>query len=1069
MPPSDQDQRGPRAAGGRPLRPLVGAPLLLLAVLAALLGGAGPSAAAPRLPPGFYTASDASGQGRALALVDGLHRRWAWCMIEPTGPGEHDWAIVEDWLAGNDAANKKSVFSLLVKEEPFGTPWAHCTAAAPPWALTPAYGAIPYSLTITTTVMLLNYDDPSLQQALARTIAALGARYDGDGRIASVQIGPGHWSENRPYARNANWDGSCPFCPLDNGAAEKQTYINAWGGPGPAQLRWLNYLRFMIDRHLAAFPTKPMVVQIVGSLGPDDRTRAFYNGQTYIQYVASRGGGFFNTAMTYDLLDGNGEDRIPEGASPLPTIFINWPNVYKYYAETARATIGLAAEHGGHDWPGDFSRGQYFYPWAFYWTVLDALDKHVDHLQVLAADAANPANADAIRFFKKHAGKALWETPAVFIAFRDTEGTYRPDGCNRGPIDCESNLPLYGWGRQRPNYEFWLYEKRSAPGSASVLGGLGASAMKGDPYRYSPWAFYLYRWRRTDVASGHRYISLDVDDGWPYVRQKPLSEPGGTVGYTVTVTYRQDGGAFRLEYKGYDGALRYQEHQKENTAQGWGSRSFVLTDAYLDNGLEGGADLRLVASGAADTRFHMVYVEAFRRARGFVMGGWPEEGALPSPPAPLPPAEEGSWPTPPREEDRARDERPLPAGSRPQEDVPPSPVPLPLREGEARALPLAGVGSGRGPSAATSWLTTTTGVTRSLYALAFADQARAFAGGAEGALLRSEDGGRTWRLQPYAGFGAVLDISFSDAAHGWAVTNQGWAWRTTDGGNRWTPHKVADSHSLRAVHFADPRRGWAAGDAVGPDGFTYAGAIYTTADGGLTWTRQHLAGPLLHGLHFAPDGQTGLAVGDRGAVWRTEDGGLRWTAMPTVTLRTLHDVRFVDGDLAWAVGGDYVGKENGVNVYEFAYVALRSGDGGRTWTVAQEGWGTKFNRVRALGEGQGWAAGVRGALWRTVDGGLSWEPAACGTSENLYALDLSAAWGLAAGAWGTVCRAELSTPTPTATPTAPPSPTPTATPTATPSPTATATPSPTASPTPTPTATPALLYLPLIAQSGWGP
>ncbi|MCC7352160.1 MAG: hypothetical protein IT330_00280 [Anaerolineae bacterium] len=1086
------------------LWPLLGAFLTFFAHFFAF-ARAEPSATVPRFPPGFYTASDSAGKGRTVSLVDGIHRRWAWCFIEPTGPGEYDWSIVEDWLAGNDAANKKSVFSLLVKEEPFGTPWANCTAAAPPWVLTPPYGPIPYSLTVTTTVLLLNYDHPNVQQALARTIAALGARYNGDSRIPSVQIGAGHWSENRPYARNANWDGSCPFCPLDNGAAEKQVYMDAWGGGGTAPLRWLNYLRFMIDQHLAAFPSKPLVIQVAGSFGLDDRTRAFYNGQTYIQYAANRGIGFFNTGMTYDLLDGNGEDRIPNGASPIPTIFINWPNVFKYYAETARATIGLAAEHGGHDWPGDFSKGQYFYPWAFYWMVLDSLDKHIDYIQVLGADAANPANATAIRFFQRHAGKTLANTPGVFIAFRDTEGTYRPDGCNRGAIDCESNLPLYGWGRQRPNYEFWVYEKRSAPGSASVVGGLGASAMKGDPYRLSPWAFYLYRWRRTDVATGNRYISLDIDDGWPHARQKPLSEPGGTTGYTVTVTYRQDGGLFRLEYKGYDGARRYQERQKENTAQGWGSYSFVLTDAYLDNGLEGGADMRLYAPGAADTRFHIVYVEAFQGVGGIVMGSRPEERDLPSPPTPLPQAlgrtheytGEGSWPMPSplRGEGRVRGDDALTAPAF-ANNVPPSPNPLPEREGKAYFLPLVGGmgrgwmalegqdaaaptrpagfppplrggGPGWGPLVSTSWLTATTGVTRSLYALAFADATRAYAAGADGTLLRTTDGGQTWNPRPSPGFGTALDIFFYNATHGWAVTNQGWVWRTTNGGDNWTPHKVFDAHSLRAVHFADSLRGWAVGDALGPDGYTYAGAVYATANGGVTWARQYLAGPLLHGLHVAPDGQTGLAVGDGGTVLRTGNGGLNWVVTPSATLRTLHDVRFVTQSQVWTVGGDHVGQENGVNVFEFAYVFLQSWDGGQTWAVAQEGYGAKFNRVRVGADGLGWAAGVRGALWWTFDGGLSWEPVASGTRENLYALDFSAGGGLAAGAWGTARRYDLASPepTPTFTPTSTPTSSLTSTETPTPTPTETATPTPTETPTPTPSVTPTATDTPTATPS----
>jgi photosystem II stability/assembly factor-like uncharacterized protein len=62
--------------------------------------------------------------------------------------------------------------------------------------------------------------------------------------------------------------------------------------------------------------------------------------------------------------------------------------------------------------------------------------------------------------------------------------------------------------------------------------------------------------------------------------------------------------------------------------------------------------------------------------------------------------------------------------------------------------------------------------------------------GDAGAILRSADGGHTWRhssttlvAPPGAGYTPLLD--FSDASHGWLVYG-GVTWRTSDGGINWT-------------------------------------------------------------------------------------------------------------------------------------------------------------------------------------------------------------------------------------------------------------------------------------------
>jgi|SRR5271165_1636031 len=62
-----------------------------------------------------------------------------------------------------------------------------------------------------------------------------------------------------------------------------------------------------------------------------------------------------------------------------------------------------------------------------------------------------------------------------------------------------------------------------------------------------------------------------------------------------------------------------------------------------------------------------------------------------------------------------------------------------------------------------------------------------WAGGSGGALFHSSDGGHNWSKQPLAGeTGAIVAIRFSDAMHGMVTTETGTLWSTLDGGVTWT-------------------------------------------------------------------------------------------------------------------------------------------------------------------------------------------------------------------------------------------------------------------------------------------
>jgi photosystem II stability/assembly factor-like uncharacterized protein len=98
-----------------------------------------------------------------------------------------------------------------------------------------------------------------------------------------------------------------------------------------------------------------------------------------------------------------------------------------------------------------------------------------------------------------------------------------------------------------------------------------------------------------------------------------------------------------------------------------------------------------------------------------------------------------------------------------------------------------------------------------LNAVSFADARRGWAVGAEGAVLATLDGGRTWRAQESGTRSDLFDVKFFDEREGWAVGGDGVAIHTTDGGAMWRAEPTGTPHALERLFFKGRARGWAAG------------------------------------------------------------------------------------------------------------------------------------------------------------------------------------------------------------------------------------------------------------------
>jgi photosystem II stability/assembly factor-like uncharacterized protein len=196
----------------------------------------------------------------------------------------------------------------------------------------------------------------------------------------------------------------------------------------------------------------------------------------------------------------------------------------------------------------------------------------------------------------------------------------------------------------------------------------------------------------------------------------------------------------------------------------------------------------------------------------------------------------------------------------------------------------------------------------------------------------SDDAGATWTTVnvgstngEYALHGGALFALNHDAGNIWLCTDQGNVFKSEDGGVTWTdqnaPTPVGGAEGLMCVRFADERYGMCVGGTTGASSvFLY------TDDGGAHWNLgTGAAAVLLTGVSVI-DNIHAWVTTEGGALYYTNDYGTNWTARAlTSTPDALGDVHFIN---------QYVGATGGFETV--------SGD-------------------------------ELGTIWRTFDGGWSWE------------------------------------------------------------------------------------------------
>lgn len=392
------------------------------------------------------------------------------------------------------------------------------------------------------------YEHPAWRKAHADMVRAFGERYRDHPQVAAIFICTGIDGETAPI-KNASG------CQWQDGFRKQ---------PGDLEARFNEFVLEAMRLFREAFPQKPVYI----NNAPGQRKQTS-------DYAASLKPplGIKNSGLGPDH-----ESQM--GYGPHVGLFDPWEvysNTIPIWLET-RYGLGSAEDR--------------------YWTFIAGLHYHPDAIDV-HGEFLTQSHPGWLAFVHDHLGQTITTTPDVWVVLRDAE--YPKVTFNPATGSAQSG--------KVGDWDYWLYCLDNLTGNRTVR------LMRKELPAAAQGEVYSRQARRTDQATGNPYMSFNVDDRYPFAGQQPVAA-GGRAAWQIDVTLLNSGiDAFSLEYKNGAGELVRRTVRKGpglGPADRWVTVAFGLTDAYLANGLPGGADFRLNCDNDGDETVHMVRVA----------GGW---------------------------------------------------------------------------------------------------------------------------------------------------------------------------------------------------------------------------------------------------------------------------------------------------------------------------------------------------------------------------------------------------------------------------------------------------------------
>jgi photosystem II stability/assembly factor-like uncharacterized protein len=321
------------------------------------------------------------------------------------------------------------------------------------------------------------------------------------------------------------------------------------------------------------------------------------------------------------------------------------------------------------------------------------------------------------------------------------------------------------------------------------------------------------------------------------------------------------------------------------------------------------------------------------------------------------------------------------------------------------------------PAASAQWQVQSSGTTASLRGLSAVSDRVAWASGTRGTVIRTTDGGVTWRVMTVSGTDSLdfRDVEAFDERRAYVLSiGNGSAsriYKTVDGGATWALQFTnSDTAAFYdCFDFWSAERGLALSDPV-HGRFRLIG----TSDGGASWNElppERIPAAIPGEAAFAASG-TCVVVGRPDNVWiasgaarearvfRSRTGGISWQVATTpirreMASRGIFSIAFADQARGVVVGGDYQNPADTTS-----NVALTD-DGGATWRLATGrpmGYRSAVSYVPGTGGRTLLAVGPSGSDY-SADGGETWTPVdTVGYNSVAFAPGrTSAGWAVGAG------------------------------------------------------------------------
>jgi photosystem II stability/assembly factor-like uncharacterized protein len=311
------------------------------------------------------------------------------------------------------------------------------------------------------------------------------------------------------------------------------------------------------------------------------------------------------------------------------------------------------------------------------------------------------------------------------------------------------------------------------------------------------------------------------------------------------------------------------------------------------------------------------------------------------------------------------------------------------------------------------------GVTARLRGINAVNDRVAWASGSDSTVLRTTDGGTTWRKLTVTDEQLDFrDINAIDSQSAYVLSiGNGQAsriYKTTDAGETWTlQFKNEDPKAfLDAMSFWDRDHGLVIGDSI--DGQFY---ILKTENGGRTWTRvptQLLPPSLENEGAFAASGTNiatfekthawiGMGAAGRARILRTTDGGRSWkvtdTPLASGPSSGIFSVAFRDAQHGVIVGGNYRNETEAIDNAAFTE------DGGASWILVKGLSGFRSAVAYIPGTKNLVAVGPSGVDY-SEDDGRTWRKIECSGFDTLsFSKRTEAGW--VSGARGNLAKLQI--------------------------------------------------------------